>query len=103
MYSGVLAAAELSSILQEDVFQGEARIFPDGLANADMGEDCMFAIWARKADTPRIDYRRYRRIWHYAARTDDAYVPPRLGRSCSKLLIFRARSKVRMDRVSCRG
>jgi hypothetical protein len=47
VYSGVLAEAELNSVLREDAFHGEARIYQDGLETADVAEDCTFAVWIR--------------------------------------------------------
>jgi hypothetical protein len=96
VYSGVLAEAELNSVLREDAFHGEARIYQDGLETADVAEDCTFAVWIRKHETRgKIPHKRTPQQLHERIHSDDNYIPPFLGKPASQLVLFRARSKVR--------
>ena len=84
-------------MLREDAFTGEARIYQDGLETADVAEDCTFAIWMRKHDTHRISTKRAGRHYQERLHDDESYTPPFLGKPASKLIILRARSKVRQS------
>lgn len=95
IYSGVLAESELTSVLREDAFTGEARIYQDGLETADVAEDCTFAIWMRKHDHHKVaSSARKGRHFQERLHNDENYTPPFLGKPASKLIIMRARSKV---------
>jgi hypothetical protein len=99
IYSGVLADAELASVLQENAFEGDARIYQDGLECADGAEDCTFVIWMRKRDHHSLRTKRTPAETHQLTKPSEHYNPPLLGKPATVLLVLRARSKVKKWRL----
>lgn len=97
IYSGFLAEAELTSVLHEDFWLGEARVYQDGLQCADDVQDCTFVLWLRRVETKRRRLKRIAGTRQAIADADKHYSPVPLGRAPAKTLIFRARSKLERD------
>lgn len=96
-YSGLLAQSELHDLGYESAFTSEARVYQDGLQNTDGLEDRTFCV--RLAAKP--SYWGKERTYPWGVVQDRGWQPMGLSDQPPFLLVFRARSKVRLCYPAC--